>query len=132
MSADPVEVFQRGVELLLAKDMAGFVGLYAEDAVMEFPFAPPGRPGRLEGRAEVHEYLAGYPDQLDVREIGHTIVHRTDDPRVVVTEFSAEGVVVATGKPYATRYIAVLTVRDGQITHHRDYWNPLAFQEVSP
>lgn len=131
MPADPHDVLQRGLAYLLAKDMAGFIGLYAQDATMEFPFAPPGRPCRLHGRAEVHDYLIDYPQVLDLHGIANTTVHRTDDPEVIIAEFTAEGRVVATGKPYVAQYIAVLTVRNGQIAHYRDYWNPSTFADTT-
>ena len=131
MPSDPVEVFRQGMELLLDKDMAGFIGLFADDAVMEFPFAPPGRPDRLEGSAAVHDYLVGYPEWLDVRRITDSTVHQTHDPQVIVAEFAAEGVVVASGEPYQARYITVLTIQDGRIVHFRDYWSPLTFFEVA-
>jgi ketosteroid isomerase-like protein len=98
--------------------------------VLEFPFAHPGAPQRLEGRAAVREYLRGYTDLVDVREIPERVVHRTEDPDVVVVEFTANGVVVATGKPYSMRYIAVITVRDGEIQRYRDYWSPAAAAEI--
>lgn len=121
----PTDVLRRGLDLLLAKDMPGFIGLYADDAVMEFPFAPPGAPRRLEGRAQVHDYLIDYPENLDIREIVDVNVMRTDDPEVIVAEFAAHGTLVATGKPYLAKYIAVLTIHDGQIQRYRDYWNPM-------
>lgn len=51
----------RALALLLAKDMAGFAELWAPDGVLEFPFAPPGYPSRLNGRAEVRDYVRDYP-----------------------------------------------------------------------
>jgi ketosteroid isomerase-like protein len=125
-----VEVVDHALDLLLAKDMTRFAGLWAETGAMEFPFAPPGYPPRVEGRVAVHEYLRGYPDLFDVREIADKVVHRTADPEVVIVEMEAAGFVVATGRPYRLRYIAVITVRDGEIRHYRDYWNPLAATEV--
>lgn len=127
---DPVEVVDRALSLLLAHDMAGFADLWAEDGVLEFPFAAPGYPQRVEGRAAVREYLRGYPDVLDVRAVPERVVHRTTDPDVVVVEFAADGVVVATGRPYRMRYISVLTVTGGEIRHYRDYWSPLAAAEA--
>ncbi|WP_033437493.1 nuclear transport factor 2 family protein [Saccharothrix sp. NRRL B-16314] len=124
------ELVEHALELLLAKDMAAFAGLWAEHGVIEFPFAPPGYPRRVEGRAAVHEYLRGYPDLLDVRDIADRVLHRTADPEVVVVEFEAAGVVVATGLPYRLRYIAVVTARDGEIRHYREYWDPLAAAEA--
>ncbi|MCP2332508.1 nuclear transport factor 2 family protein [Actinoalloteichus caeruleus] len=128
MPDDPADLLHRGVASLLAGDMAGFVDLYADDAVLELPFAPPGAPRRLEGRAAIHEYLRDYPNRLDVREITDTITHRTDDPGTIIVEFTANGLVVPTGRPYQARYVTVLSTRNGRIQHHRDYWNPLAFQ----
>ncbi|WP_328603933.1 nuclear transport factor 2 family protein [Amycolatopsis sp. NBC_00345] len=120
----------RALDRLLAHDMAGFANLWAEDGVLEFPFASPGYPRRVEGRAAIAEYLRGYPDLLDIREITEKTVHETADAGVTVVEFEVAGVAVATGKPYRLGYIAVLTVRDGEIRHYRDYWSPLAAAEV--
>ena len=124
------DLFTQSLRLLLAKDMTGYAGLWAVDGVMEFPFAPPNYPTRLAGRAAIEDYLRGYPDLLDVREITEQTVHRTTDPDVVVAEFEAAGRVVATGRPYRMRYAAVVTARDGEIVSYRDYWNPLAAAEL--
>lgn len=126
----PTELVDRALALLLAKDMAAFAGLWAESGVLEFPFAPPGYPTRLEGRAAIEEYLRGYPDIVDMREITDKSIHRSVDPEVVIVEFAAAGLVVATGAPYQMRYIAVITVRDNKIQHYRDYWSPQAAAEM--
>ena len=126
----PKELVVHATDLLLKGDMAAFAALWAEDGVLEFPFAQPGAPRRLEGRAAVQEYLRDYPDLLDVREIPERAVHRTEDPAVVIVEFTVNGVVVATDKPYTMPYIAVITVRDGEIQHYRDYWSPAAAAEI--
>ncbi|NKE60635.1 nuclear transport factor 2 family protein [Lentzea sp. PSKA42] len=111
--------------------MTGFAGLWAEDGVMEFPFAPPGYPSRLEGRAAIEDHLRDYPKMLDIRGFPKQVVHQSADQDVVVVEFDAEGVVVATGKPYRFSYIAVITTGDGGIVSYRDYWNPLYVQELA-
>ena len=126
----PRELFADSLRHLLAKDMAAYVGLWAADGVMEFPFAPPGYPARLDGRAALDDYLRGYPDLFDVREIPAQTVHETSDPEVVVGEFEAAGLVVATGLPYRMRYVAVITARGGEIVHYRDYWSPVAAAEA--
>ncbi len=124
------DLVDHGIDLLLKHDMAGFAGLWAEDGVLEFPFAGPGYPKRVEGRDAITEYLRDYPNLLDIREVVAKTVHETTDPAVVVAEFTVAGVVVATGKPYELSYIAVITVEDGEIRHYRDYWSPLAAAEV--
>ncbi|MEV6713430.1 nuclear transport factor 2 family protein [Lentzea sp. NPDC051208] len=126
-----MDLIPRALQLLLDKDMIGFAGLWAEDGVAEFPFAPPGWPTRLEGRAAVEDYVRDYPKMLDIRSFPRQVVHQSTDPDVVIAEFEAEGVVVATGKPYRASYIVVVTTRDGEIVSYRDYWNPLLAQELS-
>lgn len=125
----PSELFAESLRLLLAKDMACYAGLWAADGSIEFPFAPPGYPQLLDSRAAIEDYLRGYPDLLDVQEIPEQTVHLTADPEVVIGEFETAGAVVATGRKFRMRYVAILTARDGEIVHYRDYWNPLAGAE---
>ena len=126
----PSDVFRSAVDLLLAKDMEGFIALFTEDGVMEFPFAPPDRPHEVVGTSALRGYLIDYPSRLDIREIKDLRLHGTTDPGVVVAELTATGFVTATGQPYELRYVAVVTFRDGRIARYRDYWNPLAVQEL--
>lgn len=124
------DLFAESLRLLLAKDMKGYAGLWAADGSIEFPFAPADYPQRLDGRAAIQDYLRGYPDLLDIQEITEETVHVTTDPDVVAAEFEVAGVVVATGRPYRMRYVAILTAHDGEIARYRDYWNPLAGAEL--
>ena len=126
----PRDLVEHALDLLLKHDMTGFAWLWAEDGVLEFPFAGPGYPARVEGRDAVRAYLRDYPDRLDVREITAKTVHETADPAVVVVELTVAGIAVATRKPYELSYIGVITVENGEIRHYRDYWSPLAAAEV--
>jgi ketosteroid isomerase-like protein len=128
--ARALEVQERHLSLMLEKDMPGWIDLWAEDGVFEFPFAPPGFPRRLEGKAAVRDYITDYPNHIDLAAFHDVQVHPTVDPDVLIVEMSAEGRMVATGKPYVMSYIYVLTVRDGKIVGYRDYWNPLVALEA--
>lgn len=99
------------------------LGLFAEDVVFEFPYAPDGLPRRLDGRAALAAHFArlGPLIRFGPMLLGH--VHAAGD--TVIIEFSCTGVGVATGAPYDQVYISVVTLRQGRITHYRDYWNPL-------
>jgi ketosteroid isomerase-like protein len=125
----PRDLVEHALDLLLKHDMAGFAGLWTEDGVIEFPFAAPGYPPRVEGRDAIREYLRDYPNLLDVRAVTAKTVHETADPAVVILEMTVAGVVVASQTPYELSYIAVITVVDGEIRHYRDYWSPLAAAE---
>ncbi|MYW00174.1 nuclear transport factor 2 family protein, partial [Streptomyces sp. SID3343] len=57
----PADLYRHSLRLLLDKNIPGWVGLWADDGVMEFPFAPDGRPARLEGREAIAAYMRDYP-----------------------------------------------------------------------
>jgi uncharacterized protein len=125
----PADLYRHSLRLLLDKNIPAWVALWAEDGVMEFPFAPDGRPRRLEGREAIAGYMRPYPDHIDLRDFPDLLIHQTTDPRTIVVEMRGVGRLVETGSPFDMRYIAVVTVRDGRITSYRDYWNPLAVLE---
>ncbi|WP_079143434.1 nuclear transport factor 2 family protein [Streptomyces luteocolor] len=93
--------------------------------------APPGAPRRLDGRSAVRAYMTAYPDHIDLAAIPHVEIHRTTDPEVVIVEMRSEGRSVSTGRDFEMEYVAVVTVKDGLITHYRDYWNPLTALEIA-
>jgi uncharacterized protein len=102
-----------------------FPDLMAEDFVMEFPYARPGMPTRVEGRAAVLAHLVKVGGDVSVDSASNLIVHETTDPEVVILEFDGHGRSVRTGEPYEQRYISVIRARGGKIVHFKDYWNPI-------
>jgi ketosteroid isomerase-like protein len=125
-----IDLAQRALDTFLSKDMLAWTDLCADDVVAEFPFAPPGSPALIEGRQALYEYLRGYPDLIDVREIPTTKIYTTEDPDVVVVEWSVAGSVLTNGNPYDMRYATFITFRDGLIANYREYWNPKVFLEA--
>jgi ketosteroid isomerase-like protein len=102
-----------------------FVQMFAEDGVMEFPYALPS-PRRLEGREALAAHLAYLARLVELLSVSDVVKHETADPEVFIVEFASSGRAVATGEPFEQRYISVIRVRDGHIVHYKDYWNPLA------
>ncbi|MFE1014798.1 nuclear transport factor 2 family protein [Streptomyces sp. NPDC058794] len=125
----PADLYRRSLRLLLDKDIAAWTGLWADDGVMEFPFAPEGWPGRLEGKEAIGAYMRGYPDHIDLRDFPELRIHRTVEPKTLVVEMRGVGRLVRTDAPFDMTYIAVVTVEGGRFTSYRDYWNPLAVLE---
>lgn len=122
-----VDLLRRSLDTFLAKDMKAWTDLCADDVVAEFPFAPEGAPARIEGREALFDYLRGYPDVIDVREIPAVRVYPTDDENVAIAEWSVKGSVVSNGNPYNMSYATFMTFRDGLIANYREYWNPQVF-----
>ncbi|MFD3682327.1 nuclear transport factor 2 family protein [Streptomyces sp. NPDC058613] len=125
----PAAVYRRGLRLLLDKNVPGWIDLWDENGILELPFAPDGRPQRLEGRAAVAAYMRGYPEHIDLHDFPHVEIHQTLAPQTIVVEMRGVGRLVETGGPFDMSYIAVVTVEEGLITRYRDYWNPLALQD---
>lgn len=61
----------------------------------------------------------------------NVVIHDTTDPEVIVVEYDIHGTVVATDRPFTFSYILVARVHDGQITHVRDYLDPLAMTRLA-
>ncbi|MDN3354498.1 nuclear transport factor 2 family protein [Actinomadura sp. DC4] len=102
--------------------------LLADDAVIEMPFAPPGRPNRFESRAEFRDRTADERAAFPVRfeEVRDVVIHDTTDPEVIVVEYTLAGVNEATGHRASAPFIGVLRVRDGRTVLWREYQNTLA------
>lgn len=126
-SPTALDIARQSLAAFLAKDMKGWTDLCHDDVVAEFPFAPDGSPKRIEGRTALYAYLRGYPEMIDIADIPHSRFYRTDDPQVVILEWSVTGRVIGNGNPYNLSYATFVTVRDGLITSYREYWNPQDF-----
>ncbi|WP_143537980.1 nuclear transport factor 2 family protein, partial [Rothia dentocariosa] len=103
-----------------------FFNLLAENVVFEYVITVPGYPRLVEGRAAVAELYRPYGQVLVLDRCYDLAVHHDPAQGTVVLEYASEGKVVATGAPYGNRYISVLTLRDREVVHWRDYLDPVA------
>ncbi|MEK8169616.1 nuclear transport factor 2 family protein [Streptomyces sp. M19] len=101
--------------------LRGPVGRGRDDGVPVRAARPPAAAGGPRGRPGVRPRLQRPPAP---REVTAEVLHETAVPDVVVAEWQVDGTVVATGRPYRVAYVAVVTVKDGEITAYRDYWDP--------
>lgn len=126
----PGAVFAAATRAFTRGDIDGWLARAHDDIVVEFPYAPPGRPTSVTGKEAVGEYLRAVPAQIDFDEITHLEVHQSVATDTAVIEWSARGRVKATGAPYEMAYVVVLTLADGLMKTYRDYWNPLTLTET--
>ena len=103
-------------------------GLWADDVVVETPFAAPGRAKRIEGRDRFVAFARAGRAALPLRfdECRDVVIHETADPDVIVIEYVLVATSTVTGKQGSAAFIGVLRVRDGKITHWREYQDALA------
>ena len=95
--------------------------LYAEDCVVEVPYAFGRAKPLIAGGAAIREHFAhadAVPFRLRARDL---VVHETEDPELVVSEWDYEVTVPATGRSATVANVQLLRVRDGLIVHSRDF-----------
>jgi len=123
----PREVFEQSIRPeFLAEEYAG--DYLADDVVIEWPFAAPGRPRRLDGReaflAIARPGRAAMPFRFD--ECVVDAVHETADPEVIVAEYRLGGTVLPGGERRSAQFVSVIRVRGGLVTHWREYQDTYA------
>jgi uncharacterized protein len=130
-SVTPADVLAQRRRLILNGDADGFADLFAPDAVIEAPFAPPGAPARLEGREAIREYsrhVLASPLRFEDIEVAE--LYQTQDPEVVIVETSAKVTLTTTGQSFAATSIQIFRIREGQIVLFRDFANPRILEDV--
>jgi ketosteroid isomerase-like protein len=82
----------------LAPGAVSFTDMLAEDAVMEFPYAPPGLPKVLNGKAAIRKHVEALGGMIRVERFSSPLVHKT--PSGFVLEFTCSGIGTQTGRAY--------------------------------
>lgn len=117
----PREVFAALLERFSAGKWSEVAELYAEDAVVEIPFALPAA-DRIEGRAALHARFTAMAAAGGIELHAENVrVHETADPETIVGEFDYRGRVPGTGRSFRVANIQVLRIRDGLIVATRDF-----------
>ena len=125
----PRAVVERLLDGIARGDWSQLHELYADDAVVEYPFALPA-PSRVEGREALRRYFAGVVRlglELGVRDV---TIHETADPEVVVVEYGYDLRAAATGRSARVANIQVTRVRGGLIAESRDFHDHVAMADA--
>jgi hypothetical protein len=115
--------FAQAIEALKAGDIGGWMEIYTPDAIHEFPFAPTGAVGRLEGRDAISAYMSQLPGRIRFGSLSDVRVREVGDELII--EATGHHRRVSDDSPREISYIWFITLRSGQVTHIRDYMNPL-------
>lgn len=120
----PEEVFRQLIHGVAAGRYAGLAELYAEQTDVQHPMHPE-RPEPLRSREALRAHFGGgadAPEDPVVRfEAVDVLVHRTEDPEVIVGEFAYLGTVAGSEESFRVPCVFVLRVRAGEIVESRDY-----------
>ena len=110
----------------LRPDAETFPDMFAVDGVLEYPYAPPGLNTPVAGRDAIIANFQRLRKLLRIDGVADVSEIEVSDPNMVVLEFSGRGEGLITKEAYDQRYISVIRMRDGNIVHYKDYWNPIA------
>ena len=112
----------------ISPDPGAMADFYAPHVVIEMPFAPAGLyPPRIETtREELRARFRAGAAVRRYRDLRDVVIHETTDPGVVIAEYALDGELTESAEPFSLRFVMVMTIRDGQIVHTRDYSDPIA------
>ena len=117
------DIVQQGLAGLVDGDH--YFDTLADNAVFEYRYIFPGYPQRLNSREALMALYAGYGKNILLHGADALVVHRSQDPCVVILEYEVHGKIIRTGASYDNRFISVVTIGDREIVHWRDYMDSL-------
>ena len=122
-----VDVLRRVFDAIGAADVDALGELYADDYVLELPYAKPA-PVRVEGRGPAQDYLRR---AFETFRFALTItgVHELAGGDLVA-EYTSEGTVVPTGRRYANSYVGLWRFAGGRVRSTREWYDPLVAAEA--
>ncbi|NEQ42553.1 MAG: hypothetical protein F6K00_02905 [Leptolyngbya sp. SIOISBB] len=113
---------------LETKDMDAFATVWAEDAVQDMPFSPAGFPKRVEGRENLIQHYAAWPEiSGNANFTDELVFYPMADPTMVFAEWRGVVDILPTGRLYEQQYGGLFHVVEGQIQLFREYYDPIVF-----
>jgi len=102
-----------------------WVELWADDGVLEFPYAPAGRRRAYQGKADILAYMKRATGRVAMDSVEKMRIFPMLEPDIAVVELSFKGRVLENDAPYNQSLVIFFEVQDGKLQHYREYWNPL-------
>lgn len=124
-AAANVRLVARYLEATNAWDFTTIRSLFHDEVLFELPYAPDAFPRALRGLDAVMEFLCSVP-AFTAEENLHDIVIDTlaSDPDEVVAHYLSD-MKLTSGREYRNRYVLCATLRNGQIVHLAEYFDPV-------
>jgi ketosteroid isomerase-like protein len=110
------------------KDMDRVNAVWAEDAVQDMPYSPPGHPKRVVGRQALVDLYRNWPTLSGRARFTDGIrFYPTLDPQIVFVEFHGEVYIIPTNRTYRQTYGGLFHVKNGKVVLFREYYDPAPF-----
>jgi ketosteroid isomerase-like protein len=126
-TASPRQIAERLLRATVSPDPGDIADCYAPSVVIEMPFAvAPLYPVRIETtRDELRARFRAGVASRRYKRLSNVVIYETTEPGVVIAEYELHGELTTTAEAFSQRFLMVMTIRDGQIVHSRDYTNPV-------
>ena len=128
-STDHARSAVRFFELLTAKDVQTWAGLWHPKGRITVPYPADGFPELIEGRDAILTGFRALFTNFDSFHAEITGVYPAGDSDAVVVEYRNEAT-LTNGTVYTNDNIAVFRFVDGLISEYHDYFDPRRFQVV--
>ena len=128
-------LLQRYLYLYSQQNWGEWIELWADDGVLEFPFAPSGRRSRYVGKAAILAYMKAVAVRMEGRikseGLDYFQVRPMQDSSAICLEMAVKGRILTTDAPYLQKYISIVETTGGKISLYREYWNPLVSMDAN-
>ena len=130
-SPDPTAVVTRYLDAVGALDLDALADTFADDVVMDLPYAPPGFPTRVDGKEGVTGFFAALPEMITPLAFHDYELHLlADDAESVLAHYASDARIRTTDRPYRNSYVSRFRVTDGAIIWFAEYFDPLVLVEA--
>ena len=128
-ASDPESVARRFLDELGNLDVDAALACFADDAVQEMPYSPPGFPTELDGIEAIRRQYGGLPDAYETMSFTVTASYPMADPEWVALEYEG-AIALRSGGRYDNRYLGLFHVARGRILRFREYFDPIVLQQA--
>ncbi len=102
---------------------SSFTGMFADDGVLECPWAPVGAMRHLVGRDAIAIYFERLMTVQGADGMTLTGSYQAADHPVTVLEYEGTARNLARGTAYPQAYVALVETKRGHVALFREYWN---------
>lgn len=117
-------VATKAMAALSRSDVAGMAAHMTDDAVLEFPYAPPRFPSRFQGRQAIIDGMTLLFTMFESFEIWPAKSYASPASHSLTVQAKGRGV-LKSGAPYLNDYAILLVFKGDQICLWREYYNPM-------
>lgn len=109
----------------IARDIERWLALFADDAIVEFPYAPSlGQAPALVGKQAIADYFRRTPAVFRGLSFRDLRVYATTSPDVALAEVHGAATLAPGGQAYEQDYVILVELRAGEVVRYREYWDP--------